>query len=64
MKASYFFSLAKRCLSAADECLDRRAKEEFQQIAEELIRKANELDGTKADIDDTSSANQLRRLHS
>jgi hypothetical protein len=40
--ASYLFGLAKRCLTAAEQCLERHAQEEFQEIAQELICKAND----------------------
>jgi hypothetical protein len=44
MDASFLFELAHRCITAADESADNRAKQAFREIARELILKANELD--------------------
>jgi len=49
--ASYFFDLASRCLSAASDCLDRRAREEFRGIAQDLIRTANEINELEVHLD-------------
>ena len=48
VNSHYLFQLACRCIDASRECSDHRAKEAFRDIAEDLIRKANELDGVKA----------------
>ncbi len=45
MDADYFRSLAKRCFSAAHNCFDLHAKEEFRTLGDELTQKADELDG-------------------
>ena len=37
-------ALSGRCLAAARECFDLHAKREFREIADELTRKADELD--------------------
>jgi len=60
--ASYFLDLASRCLSAAEDCLDRRARDEFRNIAEDLIRTANELD--EVNVDSAWSRPLLRRFYS
>jgi hypothetical protein len=41
---SYFRGLAVRCLTAARDCFDRCAKEEFRKLAEEFASKADELE--------------------
>ena len=61
MNASELLDLANRCLSAAEECIDYRAKGEFRNIAKELIRKANEMPSA---ILVTRIAQRPRRLHS
>jgi hypothetical protein len=61
MNASELLDLANRYLSAAEECIDYRAKGELRDIAKELIRKANELPGA---IPVTWIAQRPRRLHS
>ena len=44
MDDNYFRILARRCLEASRGCFDLQAKEEFRRLAEELARKADELD--------------------
>jgi hypothetical protein len=44
VNASYFRSLAVRCLTAARDCYDRRTKEELRKLANEFTIKANELE--------------------
>jgi hypothetical protein len=44
MTASYFRDLATRCRTASRDSCDLYAKEEFRQLATELIAKADELD--------------------
>jgi hypothetical protein len=38
---------ALRCLAIARECADKAVKAKLYDLSEELIRKANEVDGTK-----------------
>jgi hypothetical protein len=64
MDSSYLFGLAKRFLAIADDCLDRPVKDELVEIAEDLIRKANELERLKPRLGVAQSAAQARRLHS
>jgi hypothetical protein len=45
MGSGFLRTVADRCLAAARECSDSRAKQEFHEIAQQLLRKANELDG-------------------
>ena len=42
--ALYFRSLAARCRSAARDCFDLRAKEEFGKLADEFADKAAALE--------------------
>ena len=44
MESSSLRAVAGRCLAAARECFDLHAKQEFREIADDLIRKADELD--------------------
>jgi hypothetical protein len=44
MTASYFRELASRCRSAAVNCFDLSAKEEFRGLAREFDAKASELE--------------------
>jgi hypothetical protein len=44
MDASYFRTLAARCLSASRNCFELRAKEEFRQLANEFLQKADEVE--------------------
>jgi hypothetical protein len=44
VNASSLLDLACRCLTAANESLDNRSKEEFREIARELILIADEFD--------------------
>jgi hypothetical protein len=44
MPATYFRGLAVRCLVAARDCFDRRAKDELCKLAEEFSNKADELE--------------------
>jgi hypothetical protein len=44
VNATYFRSLAVRCLTAARDCHDRRAQDEFRKLADEFTIKANELE--------------------
>jgi hypothetical protein len=44
VSATYFRGLAVRCLTAARDCHDRRAKDEFRKLADEFTTKANELE--------------------
>jgi hypothetical protein len=41
---SYFRGLAVRCLTAARDCCDRQARNEFRKLADEFTVKANELE--------------------
>jgi hypothetical protein len=45
MQSIYLRVLAGRCRAAARNCCDLGARQEFRDIADELIRKADELDG-------------------
>lgn len=45
MQGGFLREIAARCLSAARQTLEREAKETFVAIAEDLLRKANEVDG-------------------
>ena len=47
MDGNFLRILASRCLSAARDCLELRAREEFREIGEALLRKANEIDHLK-----------------
>jgi len=44
MDASYFHSLASRCLAAARNSFDLHAVEEFRKLADEFTLKASELE--------------------
>jgi hypothetical protein len=44
MTASYFHAIAARCRSAAINCFDLSAKEEFRELAREFDAKASELE--------------------
>jgi len=44
LTATYFRTLAVRCLTAARDCHDHRAREEFRLLADEFTAKANELE--------------------
>jgi len=44
VSASYFRSLAVRCLTAARDCYDRRATDELRKLAHEFTVRANELE--------------------
>jgi hypothetical protein len=45
MNSDFLRAVALRCLGAARECSEATAKSKFYDIAEELLRKANELEG-------------------
>jgi hypothetical protein len=45
MGSAFLRTVANRCVAAARECSDPRAKQEIHEIAQQLLRKANELDG-------------------
>lgn len=45
MQGRFLRDIATRCLIAARQCFECEAKETFIAIAEELTRKANEVDG-------------------
>jgi len=45
MGGAYLKAMAERCLIAAHMTADMRAKNDFCEIAKDLIRKANEIDG-------------------
>ena len=45
MGSGFLRTVADRCLAAGKDCVDPRAKKEFHEIAQQLLRKANELDG-------------------
>ena len=42
--ASYFRTLAVRCLTVARDCYDHRAKEELRKLADEFTAKADDLE--------------------
>jgi hypothetical protein len=44
LTATYFRSLAVRCLTAARDSYDRRAIDEFRKLADEFAEKADELE--------------------
>ena len=44
--ATYFRALSSRCRTAAQECLDLFAKEEFRRLASEFEARASELEPT------------------
>ena len=46
MTAGYFRALASQCRSAARDCFDLFAKEEFRRLACEFEARANELDAS------------------
>jgi hypothetical protein len=50
MKGEYLRVTALRCLAVAQECSDDRLKQKLEKIAEELLCKATEVDGTPAPI--------------
>jgi hypothetical protein len=45
MGSGFLRTVANRCVAAARECSDPRAIKEFHEIAQQLLYKANELDG-------------------
>lgn len=45
MHSDYFWRLAERCVSAARNCFECSAIEEFRALADEFARKAVELEG-------------------
>jgi hypothetical protein len=45
MNGEFLRGMALRCLGAARECTETAAKSKFYEIAEELLRKANEIEG-------------------
>ena len=45
MNGDFLRGMALRCLGAARECSEAAAKAKFYEIAEELLRKANEIEG-------------------
>jgi hypothetical protein len=45
MNGDFLRGVALRCLGAARECTEIAAKSKFYDIAEELLRKANEVEG-------------------
>ena len=45
MDGAYLKTMARRCLIAASMTADIHAKNAFCEIAKDLIRKANEIDG-------------------
>ena len=45
MNSDFLRNVALRCLGAARDCSDSTAKTKFYDIAEELLRKANEIEG-------------------
>jgi hypothetical protein len=45
MNGEFLRGMALRCLGAARECTETAAKSKFYDIAEELLRKANEIEG-------------------
>jgi hypothetical protein len=50
MNGEFLRGMALRCLGAARECSETTAKSRFYDIAEELLRKANEIEGLLAPI--------------
>ena len=44
LTATYFRSLAVRCLTAARDCYDRHTRDELQKLADEFTLKADELE--------------------
>ena len=45
--ASYFRTLAVRCLTVARDCYDHRAKEELRRLADEFTVKADDLENQR-----------------
>jgi hypothetical protein len=45
MNGDFLRGMALRCVGAARECSEAAAKSKFYEIAEELLRKANEIEG-------------------
>lgn len=45
MNSDFLRNVALRCLGAARECTEPGAKTKFYDVAEELLRKANEIEG-------------------
>ncbi len=44
LSATYFRSLAVRCLTVARDCYDRRTRDELHKLANEFTLRANELE--------------------
>jgi hypothetical protein len=62
MNGEFLRGVALRCLGAARECSETAAKSKFYDIAEELLRKANEIDGllTSVSIRDPAPVSRTR----
>jgi hypothetical protein len=62
MNGEFLRGVALRCLGAARECSETAAKSKFYDIAEELLRKANEIEGllTSVSIRDPAPENRNR----
>jgi hypothetical protein len=62
MNGDFLRGVALRCLGAARECTETAAKSKFYDIAEELLRKANEIEGllTSVSIRDPAPENRNR----
>ena len=56
MGSGFLRTVANRCLAAARGCSERGPKQEFHEIAQQLLRKANELDGLLPPIPITKGA--------
>jgi hypothetical protein len=50
MDGEYLRVIALRCFAVARECSDDRSRRKLIEIAEELLCKANEVDGTPLPI--------------
>jgi hypothetical protein len=45
MASAFLRTVANRCLAAERECSEPGSKKEFREIAQQLLRRANEMDG-------------------
>jgi hypothetical protein len=60
MNGDFLRGMALRCLGAARECTEAAAKSKFYEIAEELLRKANEIEGLLTSFSIRDPAPEIR----
>jgi hypothetical protein len=60
MNGDFLRGVALRCLGAARECTETAAKSKFYDIAEELLRKANEIEGLLTSVSIRDPAPETR----